>query len=489
MYPNIFVPTKEQARKIYGKIKNYRIRHNIPQESIKYNFLNMPNELKLSPFVKIFEKNGKIALFHRYTTKKVYGGKELKEFLKDLKKKRIRSVFIAKKLLNLGFLVKSSFSEKRYVENFREKVIPKEPDIRLMYFILTDICNFGCRYCFIEKGALKGSPKYGNMTYDVAKAGVDFFIRQIRSEGEKTFIFYGGEPLLNFDVLKETTLYIREKEKWNSFKGPVRISLITNGSLVTKEIAEFVAEQKIGASISLDGPKEINDKMRIYQNGRPTFNHILRGYKLFKRAGVRPGISCTINWHNMRELDEIVGYFGKKLGVTGIGFNLPHLIKDQENYKKLKVPIKLITKNILKAYEKCRELGITEDRVFNRRILPFGEEFFWSTDCAGCGNQIVVLPDGSVGPCHAFLGTKKYFSSSVFSQENLVNNPVWIEWKRRAPLFMNQCSKCAAISICGGGCGYQAYNNEGSIWELDKDICPFCDEILEWMIWDLDKKI
>lgn len=262
--------------------------------------------------------------------------------------------------------------------------------------------------------------------------------------------------------------------------------MVTNAALVTPEIARFIAEQKINPGVSIDGPKEIHDKMRILLNEGGSFDETVRGWWLLKEAGAQPGISCTIGQHNVEVLDKVVEYFVKELGTKSIGFNLPNLIKGQED---LMVPTEKVTESLIKAYAVCRKYGIYEDRLWNRRVRPFVEEQFWLTDCAGCGNQIVVLPNGAVGPCHAFLGSTKYFKSNVFHEENLANNPIWIEWKRRAPIFMSQCLDCSAISICGGGCPYLAHENYGSIWEVDKRICIFCNKVLEWLIGELHDKI
>lgn len=484
------IPTKEEAQKMYEKIQvtPYQVR-NLPQnifETSIIRVLGSSEKLKISPFVKIFRKGNKIALFHTLLMKKAYGNIELEEYLKNIENGKTRDISIKKQLLENGFLVEKSFSKENFYNDFRIRLLEQQPSIGLMYIIVTDSCNFRCKYCFIKEAEEKKHLEYGHMSYETAREGVEFFINQIIRQGNKRIIFYGGEPLLNYEVIKDIIEYIRERERQNAFKGPVNIQMVTNGSLITKKMTDFFAKMRVNISVSIDGPKEIHDKMRVYRKVGGTFKDSLRGFYLLKDAGLDPGISCTICKHNVNRLAEIVEYFAKELKIKGLGFNLPNLIPGQEN---LDVPNEVITKNIIKAYEKCRKYGIIEDRVFNRRILPFVEERFWLTDCAGCGNQIVLLPNGAIGPCHAFLAYKKYFPSNCFFRENLVRNPVWIEWKKRAPLNMDKCRDCAAISICGGGCAYNAHENKGSIWDLDERICYFCNKVLEWMIWDLYKKL
>lgn len=496
MIGKILVPSKADARIIYGKIP-------VPSDDSRGARLNEVNKFKpgidlnnskqkfkISPFTKIFEGEGKIALFHSYLMKKIYGGDELKKCLEDIEKNGRGDSKIMKKLIENQFVIPRFFPEQEYkqkfIENFRSFVYDTTPNIHVMYLVLTDRCNLACKYCFIENGALKGNPRYGDMSYEIAKAGVDFFINQLKSSVQKTIIFYGGEPLLNFDIMKKTVTYIREREKMGHFKGRVEIRIVTNASLMTPEMAKFIAEQKITSIVSIDGTREIHNQMRVFPTGKGSFDETVKGYWLLKKAGVQPNIACMIGKHNVDVLDKVVKYFVEELKTRGIGFSLPRLIKGQEN---LMVPVEKITESIIKAYGVCRKFGVYEDRLWRRRVRPFVEEKFWIRDCAGCGDQIVVLPNGVVGPCHAFLGSLKYFESSVFTKENIENNPIWIEWKKRVPIFMSQCLDCSAISICGGGCPYLAHENSGSIWEVDKEVCVFCNKVLGWLIGELYDKL
>ncbi len=120
-----------------------------------------------------------------------------------------------------------------------------------------------------------------------------------------------------------------------------------------------------------------------------------------------------------------------------------------------------------------------------RKLKPFVEETIHLKDCGAIGNQIVVAPDGSIGPCHGFLYNKKYFHNSISTYNEISINPDFIEWSKRFPLNMDECKDCVAIGICGGGCPYQAYVSKGSIWELDERMCKHNKMFLEWAIWDV----
>lgn len=479
-YHGLIIPTIEDSRKLYGKLKPETKKAEEKPQNLKYMYLKYSEELKLSPLAKTFLKNGIVALFHPFTMKRVYGGEELKIFLRDIKKGHVKNLLIGKKLFELGFLVPNNFSKQEFIEKFRN-IRATGQEISLMYLIITDKCNFDCKYCFIEQGALKGKQQYGNMSYKTAKATVDFFIRQIKKDREKKIILYGGEPLLNFDVVKKTVEYIRTKEKKGLTKGPISISLLTNGYSLTKEMCEFFSKNNVNLGISIDGPKKIHDSMRTLINGSGTFNTVLKSLKLLTSYDKPVGVSCTIAEHNVNQLEKIVEYF-HKIGVKSIGFNI---LRTARHQKELNVEIERVTDALIAAYKKCRKFGINEDRVFRRRIVPFVEESFWIRDCAGYGGQIVVLPNGSVGPCHGFIGSKNFFvSNAVYTDIDICSHSMWKKWFRRAPLFMKDCWDCAVIGLCGGGCAKQAYEDFGSIWAKDKRTCVFVNKVLEWLIWE-----
>lgn len=106
------------------------------------------------------------------------------------------------------------------------------------------------------------------------------------------------------------------------------------------------------------------------------------------------------------------------------------------------------------------------------------------------GGQIVIAPDGHVGICHGYLGSRKYFVTNVNNMKfDPQSDPVFMEWSRRSPLNMDICRDCPALGICGGGCPLNADYEKGSIWEIDKRFCVHCKATIEWLIWDLYKQM
>ncbi len=345
-------------------------------------------------------------------------------------------------------------------ETLEKKTPP--PQLRVMYLLVTEKCNFLCKYCFIEQPMSRDRKDMPKKTAENA------FKMFLRLKGKK-MIFYGGEPLLN----KETVFFAGglAKEKKKS------TSMVTNGALVDQDTAQKIASLKINVGVSIDGRRKAHDSARVTADGKPSFDLVMKGWKNLKEY-TSPGISFTIGKHNINTLEEEVEWACTQLETQSIGFNLP---SEYSKGNPFSVSPKKAAEKLIKAYQICKQYGVYEDRVYNRRIKPFVEGKFWAKDCAGCGNEIAVLPDGSIGPCHGFASSKKYFMPTNF-RENPLKNRTWREWNARYPANMAQCKNCAIIGVCGGGCPYYAETVNGSMWARDTRHCTFCGTILSWLI-------
>jgi len=360
-------------------------------------------------------------------------------------------------------------------------------NIQHMYFLPTNDCNLRCLYCFVEDENRDTSSIY--MTEDVARKGLEIFAKLTENADQISLTFYGGEPLLNADILYFSMRYVRTLEKHGAFKRPVEMSLITNGTLVDDRTIEAVSETNTAVTISIDGPKNLNRARRDAQ-GEDSFQESLAGYRKLQGAGISPGISCTLNRFNTHRVEEITKFISEDLGAQGMGFNI--IVPKADGSNPLEIPLEEATGQIVDAFEILRKKGVYEDRMM-RRVNPYRSNTFALKDCMGVGGQIVLAPDGTIGPCQAFLGLDKYFPLSVdelhsqlssLTSEDIYKNPLFDEWRHRFPLNMKSCIGCSAISICGGGCPYAALVRKKSIWEIDDSVCFQSQKIMEWMLWD-----
>lgn len=169
------------------------------------------------------------------------------------------------------------------------------------------------------------------------------------------------------------------------------------------------------------------------------------------------------------------------VGVRNVGFN-PLLNSCQYTVKNSAYSQK-VASALIECFKIARERGIYEARMM-RKVRAFVEGHIYDRDCCGCGKQIVVLPDGKIGVCHAYSGTEQFFVEPD-ADFDPYKHQFWKEWSQRSPFNMSQCRDCEALTICGGGCPHNADINKGSIWELDEHFCVHAKETLNWLIWDL----
>jgi uncharacterized protein len=459
--------------------------------------------LQKSRFLHLFQKDQVFCLQHNLTLEKVYGGRILQllyecyhnprnlndvlsflpsEFAKDIVEESISLLY------KRGLLVEDDNLDNQLYLVLTNAGCNRTP-ISLLYLIPTIDCNFKCQYCFVKN---KGKPSNGKlMNIDMAINGIDLFAKLTEEiESEASITYYGGEPLLNAEVVYGSMKYIRELEEKGIFRKPVTITIITNGSLINERTLEAIAENKPLVSVSIDGPAHLHDAARKDLAGNGTFARALAGYRKLKERGIECGISCTISQSNLEHIDEVIDFILTELKTGGMGFNiiLPQITPEANH----SYDYELAARQVIRAFEVLREHGVYEDRMM-RRVKPYINKTLHLKDCLGVGGQLVLTPEGRIGPCQALLGMGNFFPLTVdelygkistLTSDDIYANPLFDEWRHRFPLNMKDCLDCFAIGVCGGGCPYAALVDYGSIWEIDRRICHQAKLMLEWMIWD-----
>lgn len=320
------------------------------------------------------------------------------------------------------------------------------------------------------------------MDMKVAKWGIDVFLKHtelVHEDDPRKLIHFGGEPLINFPVLKAITLYAKEQFYRQGIE--LETVVVTNASLINEKMADFFHRNDVWVNVSIDGPQDIHDKMRIGLNGRGTFKETKRGLDLLKKYNCNILITCTVGVHNIENLPQIIEYFFNELNVEGVKLNPVSGFLSQGELQE--VPPHLLFKKMLEAFKVARDLGLYED-TFMKPIKAFVEQRFNIRGCGAVGNQIVVWPNGNVTPCHAIQQSPNYVSIATKTID-LTRDPIFLEWNRRVPLMFHECQKCKAIGICGGGCPYRAFIKNNTIWSIDERWCLLSRKLLEWLIWDL----
>jgi len=367
----------------------------------------------------------------------------------------------------------------------------KKKIIGTLCLMLTDACNLRCQYCFVEH-RFPSNHKFSMMTSRAAKKGIDLFVSVLpqsikKGLAEPTINFYGGEATLNLNTLEFSLDYIKRLKNTAKLPDNLLISLNTNATLIDIKIAQLLKKHEVAASVSIDGPKNIHDMVRLDKNGHGSFDKAMKGIENLKKTGVNIGISCAVDMHNLLSLENIAKWYANSLKVKVFGFNI--LLEGGIKYPNFNLPeyAEIVGEKMVNVFKICREIGVREERT-SRLASAFAQGQIHYYDCGACGQQIVVDPSGMIGVCHSYTDTKlkKYF---VASKENIdpFSHPNWKEWRMRSPLNMNQCLGCIALSLCGGGCPYNSDYRKGSIWEIDEAYCPFAKKMTTFLIKEVAK--
>lgn len=402
---------------------------------------------------------------------------------------RVQATAILDALIEHKILSTEKDYDERVLARFRQR-LPK-PYIQIAYFVLTEVCNLACSYCFIENKMDVAKPRERVMTKETAKQALDFFCGLIARdpdlfEEEKNIILYGGEPLTNYDTLKYLLGLIAQYKAAGLLPARTDVSIITNGTLMTPEIASELKNSEVSVSVSLDGSTECSNSCRVFRNGALAYDRILQGVETAARIGCQCGLSVTLTEETIKDFAQIKELV-ERYKVTSLGFNI---LMTDETFRVGPTYNDEASEFIIRAFEYFREQGIYEDRIM-RKVKAFADAKVYLYDCGALGgNQVVIAPDGQVGICHGYLHNREYFPTSVYDVGfDPALDRVYTEWALRTPINMNQCVDCEALGICGGGCPLNARNNgtNNSIWDLDERFCVHAKKTLEWLIWDLHK--
>lgn len=387
-------------------------------------------------------------------------------------------------ICNAHILVPVNYDELSYLEKVK-KIAFGGPRIRVLVLHLTDYCNLHCRYCFIE-GSIPEDYKRQNMTKGIIKKAIDKFGKVIDGQSSPkppSVVFYGGEPLANWKIIKYGLEHLQQGQKAGRLPSKIDKILITNATLITQEITEELKKHEVMVSVSIDGPKGIHDLNRVFKSGKGSFQRTIAGLRILKETGIRPTVSCVLSKESLDHASDIIHWLLNELGIKALGFNHVSIVPNVSGYD----PV--YEANFGEALLKVQEIIQEEypdvyERRMNHKINAFLDRRILKADCTGCGEQMSMSPDGQIGICQGYMGSRKTFSGSVFDAEyDPTIDPVFIEWSQRSPLNMPQCYQCLALATCGGGCPRNADYINGSIWEVDSAFCHFAKKAQEWMIW------
>ena len=351
--------------------------------------------------------------------------------------------------------------------------------IKALCLHVAHTCNLNCSYCFASQGKYHGDRAI--MSYEVGKRALDFLVENSGTRKNLEVDFFGGEPLMNFGVVKDLVAYARsiEKEKNKNF----RFTLTTNGLNITDEVIDFANKEMSNVVLSLDGRKEVHDRFRVDLAGRGSYDRIVPLFQKFveKRGGKNYYMRGTFTHYNPDFLNDIKAMLD--LGFTEI--SMEPVVCAENDPSALTAEDREIVK---KQYEDLAKLMI--DRRNAGKPFTF---YHYMIDLkggpciykrvSGCGSgteYMAVTPWGDLYPCHQFVGEEKFRLGSVF--EGVTNLEKQNEFAACNVYAREECADCWAKLYCAGGCAANAYHATGSVNGVYKSGCELFKKRIECAI-------
>ncbi len=345
---------------------------------------------------------------------------------------------------------------------------PKSEHIKALCLHICHDCNLRCKYCFAGTGDYKGHREF--MSEEVALKAVDFLIENSGNRKILEMDFFGGEPLLNFDVVKRTVEYANEKA--SALGKKFLFTMTTNGVLLRGEIADWLNENMENVVLSLDGRQEIHDDVRKTVNGKGSFEVIIQNFKDFvaKRGDKSYYIRGTFTNKNLDFAKDVL--FMADSGFKEISLEPVVLEKGHELAitEEMLPEIKEEYKRLAREYIKRRKEG-KGFHFFHFTIdLEGGPCLAKRVNACGAGNEYFsVTPVGDIYPCHQFADKPEFYMGNVF--EGKINEEIRAKFKNSSLFTREGCEDCFARYHCSGGCAANNYVFNGDINKPYKQTC------------------
>ncbi|MBO7449948.1 MAG: thioether cross-link-forming SCIFF peptide maturase [Clostridiales bacterium] len=351
--------------------------------------------------------------------------------------------------------------------------------VKALCLHIAHTCNLNCSYCFASQGKYHGDRAV--MSFEVGKRALDFLIENSGSRRNLEVDFFGGEPLMNFNVVKQLVAYARsiEKEKNKNF----RFTLTTNGVLIDDDVIEFANKEMSNVVLSLDGRKEIHDRYRVDYNGNGSWEKIVPKFqKLVKaRDGKNYYMRGTFTHNNPDFLEDIktmldLGFSELSMEPVVCGKDDPARLTEED----LKV--------VFEQYEELAKLMIKRDKegkpfTFYHYMIDLKGGPCIYKRISGCGagtEYMAVTPWGDLYPCHQFVGDEKFLLGNIW--DGVKNDNIREEFFKCNVYTREECKNCWARLYCSGGCFANAYHATGSVNGIYEDGCELFKKRMECAI-------
>ena len=348
--------------------------------------------------------------------------------------------------------------------------------IKALCLHVAHTCNLNCSYCFASQGKYQGDRAL--MSFEVGKQAFDFLVANSGTRRNLEVDFFGGEPLMNWDVVKQLVAYARSIEKQHNKN--FRFTLTTNGVLLDDKIIDFLNKEMHNVVLSLDGRKEINDHFRKDYAGKGSYDTIVPKFLhlVEKRKGKDYYVRGTFTHNNVDFTNDL--FHMADLGFTELSMEPvvcppddPYALTE-EDLPKLFEQYEILAKEMIKRKKQGK--GFT----FYHYMLDLKHGPCIYKRITGCGSgteYMAVTPWGELFPCHQFVGDPKYSLGNIY--DGIKNTEIQNEFRSCNAYAREECKDCWARLYCSGGCAANSYHATGSITGVYKYGCELFKKRIE----------
>ena len=348
--------------------------------------------------------------------------------------------------------------------------------IKALCLHVAHTCNLNCEYCFASQGKYHGERAL--MSFEVGKRALDFLIENSGTRRNLEVDFFGGEPLMNWDVVKELVSYARVQEKIHNKN--FRFTLTTNGMLIDDDVIEFSNREMSNVVLSLDGRKDVHDRLRVDYMGRGSYDTIVPKFQEFvkRRGGKNYYMRGTFTHKNVDFTNDI--FHMADLGFTELSMEPVVCAPEdasaltQEDLPILYEQYELLAKEMIKRKKEGRPF------TFYHYMLDLKNGPCIYKRISGCGSgteYMAVTPTGDLYPCHQFVGDTKYLLGNIW--DGVTNKEIQNEFKLCNAYARPECNDCWAKLYCSGGCAANSYHASGKITGIYEYGCELFKKRIE----------
>ncbi len=372
---------------------------------------------------------------------------------------------------------------KLYSEDNYEELTPRlnknSTVIKALCLHVAHTCNLNCSYCFASQGKYQGDRAL--MSFETGKAALDFLIKNSGTRRNLEVDFFGGEPLMNWDVVKKLVEYARSVEKKHNKN--FRFTLTTNGVLVDDDVIDFCNKEMSNVVLSLDGRKEVHDRFRVNYDGKGSYETVVPKFQEFvKRRNNKDYYIRGTFTHNNTDFTNDIFHMAD-LGFTELCME-PVVCPPGDAYALTQEDItKLFDQYELLATEMIKRKKEGKGFTFYHYMLDLKNGPCIYKRISGCGSgteYMAVTPWGDLYPCHQFVGDEAYKLGSIF--DGVTNTQIQDKFRQCNAYSRPDCKDCWARLYCAGGCAANSYHATGDITGIYEYGCELFKKRIECAI-------